>query len=397
MSSSPASKLLTLCAALCLVTHPAAAEKLKSKSFKKLGTSMGVVIVDANWGRTWGCGGYDNAQLTDMKFELVSPSDKNADKKHSEIVLEAPSRLFVNEEFSTYGFIVEPGDYALTEFRIKVARSHNEVGYLQAERSDLVEGDVYSGGLLNVGAGEVVYVGHFGLDCTMSPMPWRYYLQGDDAFDEYLAALRKKFKFLKGVDVDYRLFATTNFGEDFNFAAGGQYELDGDYTAARDSFAKALESARSSGQAPTYVSAVLYNLGRMEALTCDFDSGEQLLMEALTMERGLDSPGPANITKRLSELARLSSTQGKFEQSASYYDEAIPLLEQLNIEDIDPVGFADFLDGYSAVLSQLERSEAASVTARASGLRSENEGKAAQVAPVEYHEVCEGETADGPR
>jgi len=203
MSSQQTNRLLTLCATLCLISHPAAAEKLKSKSYKKTGASMGVVIVDANWGRTWGCGGYDNAQLTDMRFELVSPSDKSPDKKHSEIVLEAPSRLFVNEEFLTYGFIVEPGDYALTEFRIKVARSQNEVGYLRAGRSDLVVDDVYNGGLLKVAAGEVVYVGHFGLDCTNSPMPWRYYLQGDDAFDEYVAALRKKFKFLKGVNIDY--------------------------------------------------------------------------------------------------------------------------------------------------------------------------------------------------
>ena len=350
---------------------------------------MAVVLVDVNWGRSWGCAGYENAQLVNLTFDHVSPAEKYADDEYSEIKLKTPSRLFVNPDYSNYGFIVRPGVYALTEFTIKVARSVSDVGYIKAGKSELIEGRKYHGGILRVGAGEVVYVGHFDLDCMESPIPWRYYLEGQDAFDEYVADVRKKFRFLKDADFVYRLFFTTNFGVDRYIESGVEHESAGDYVSARDSFEQALEFAKSSGAPVSYVSAALYNLGRMYGYTCDLAAAERYLVEALDAERALDEPDGGNITKRLSELARLSFDMGKYRRSADFYAEAVGYLDQTAIANEDPIGYADYLSAYAVVSDETGAADTArDMRKRAAGLHSENEGRTADFVPVEYRDVC---------
>ncbi len=114
------------------VCGPANSEKLKSRIYKKNKDSMGVVLLDVNWGRAWNCGGFENAQLTNLVFDKIPLTNSQADK-YSSIRLKTPSRLLVDPEYRSYGFIVHPGAYALTGVTIKAARSVNDVGYLRAE------------------------------------------------------------------------------------------------------------------------------------------------------------------------------------------------------------------------------------------------------------------------
>ena len=141
------------------------------------------------------CGGYENAQLENIRFANVSGAQTG--DKYAEIVLKSPSRLLAKPRFDKYGFIVQPGDYALAEFSVKVARSRSDVGHLKAGEEDLLKDGVYQAGMLTVAAGEVVYVGHFGLDCFQGAMPWRYYVGGEADFVDYVSETRKKFRFLK--------------------------------------------------------------------------------------------------------------------------------------------------------------------------------------------------------
>jgi tetratricopeptide (TPR) repeat protein len=184
------------------------------------------------------------------------------------------------------------------------------------------------------------------------------------------------------------------YNADRYYELGLENEFSGNYAAAREAFNRALINAELAGATPNYISAVLYNLGRMHGYTCDFESAVQLLTDALKAERSLDMPDSVNIAKRLSELARLSYDLGNFEQSARFYSEVIPLLEQLGIQEDDPIGYAYFLEGYSKTLAQSGRPEvAANEVDRANLLRSANAGKSAAFIPVEYHDVCVDEAA----
>ncbi len=162
--------------ALCMCMPDSGAAELTQKNFENRSNEMGVVLIDVNWGRQWGCAQYENAQLESLLFENISLNEVEQNE-YTQIKLESPSRIFVDKQFINYGFIVEPGKYAFTEWVVKVAKSGRNVGYRKAGREQLVEGNEYHGGTFEVGAGEVIYVGNMFLDCYYSPIPWRYYTE----------------------------------------------------------------------------------------------------------------------------------------------------------------------------------------------------------------------------
>lgn len=173
------------------------------------------------------------------------------------------------------------------------------------------------------------------------------------------------------------------------YMLGLQLESRKDWSGAREAYSRALVNERSGGAPAALVSATLFNLGRMIGYTCDFPSAEESLQESLKTERALPNPGEANVTKRLSELARLTFDMGKFGDSVAYYREAVPSLEQLGVASKDPIGFATYLDAFAASLEASgEGADAAKVRERAAKLRSDNPGKSAGFVPVEYRDVC---------
>jgi hypothetical protein len=167
-----------------------------------------------NWGRQWGRGAYENAELRNLEFE-VFPLKEDVDSKDSKLALSGPMRLLSKPVFLDYGFIIDPGTYALTGFKVKVAKSVRDVGYFEGSRQNLIKDGAPVSGTFNVNAGEIVYIGHFFLDCHNQPMPWRYYPDGRQAFSEYLDKIVKNFTFLNKESVKFRLFKTSTMGVDY--------------------------------------------------------------------------------------------------------------------------------------------------------------------------------------
>jgi hypothetical protein len=71
------------------------------------------------------------------------------------------------------------------------------------------------GGTFTVNPGEIVYVGHFGLDCGAEPFLWRNYIDGRGDFERYVDGFREKFPYVKHVPVQFRLFSTQLFGNPY--------------------------------------------------------------------------------------------------------------------------------------------------------------------------------------
>lgn len=173
------------------------------------------------------------------------------------------------------------------------------------------------------------------------------------------------------------------------YGLGLEAEQTGNYEGAREAFYRAYVNGRSGRMSAEYMSAVTYNLGRMTGMTCDFEQADKLLRESLDMEREVSGPVSGNITKRLSELARLSMARAAPKDAARYFGQAVPMLEELGILQQDPIGFAVFLDDYSEALKRAGKSEeAAQQTRRANELRAAMPGKQAQFVPVYYPERC---------
>jgi hypothetical protein len=66
-----------------------------------------------------------------------------------------------------------------------------------------------------VKAGELVYIGHFGLDCSKEPTIWRYYLDGRGGFEHYKRLIKDQFPFLPVEAMQMRLFKTSTLGRDY--------------------------------------------------------------------------------------------------------------------------------------------------------------------------------------
>ncbi|WP_141514148.1 hypothetical protein [Ramlibacter sp. WS9] len=185
------------------------------------------------------------------------------------------------------------------------------------------------------------------------------------------------------------VWASDRRAADRIYDQGLRAEFAGDYVRARDAFDKVLRQARAAGLGPEYVSAATYDLARMTGYTCDFVRAKELLLEALSLEQALPAPGPGNVTKRLSELARLSYDQGNFAESAAYYERVVPELERLGVLKLDPNGFANLLDDHAIAVSRSgDEQRAGSIRAKAGDVRSKNAGVPVRFSPVYYRDAC---------
>lgn len=203
---------------LCILALPAFASDpaapFSGAAYAQSAASKGVVLVAARWARQWKCGRFDHAQLKSLSFDKAGSPKDGPDAK-PDLLLEDSALLPSPARFINHAYIVEPGEYALSAFSVKVAKSASDVGYINASRSDLMRDGKSLAGSFSVAAGEVVYIGHFALDCMKDPIPWRYHPASKDDFNQYLKAVKVEFEAIDTDKVTFRLFDTTTLGQPF--------------------------------------------------------------------------------------------------------------------------------------------------------------------------------------
>jgi hypothetical protein len=208
--------LLALCALLASCTTQLRnandiPNEATTKSFANNYNAKGIVLLDVNWDRRWKCGGFENAELKSIAFDRLSLV-KSSDDALADLTITEFQNSASRPAFKSYAFILEPDDYALSNFSIKAARSMSDIVYLGAKRSDLLKDGKALGGTFKVGAGETVYIGNFFLDCFQHPQLWRYYTEGTKNFKFHLTQYKQKYPFIDVDHVVYRLFETDIFG-----------------------------------------------------------------------------------------------------------------------------------------------------------------------------------------
>lgn len=208
--------VVTLLVLISGCTSPAVLSKPKqevtAESFENDKTK-GLVVLSAIWGRTWKCAQFENGQLRSFGFDRL-PSQTMADDAVPQILLEG-SPIYAERQPVNYVLALEPGEYGLATFTIKVALSVTDVKIVGVGRARLFEGRKPIGGTFHVNAGELVYIGHFGLDCYKEPTIWRYYPEGRDGFDSYKKVIKKQYPFLDVDDMQFRLFETSVLGRNY--------------------------------------------------------------------------------------------------------------------------------------------------------------------------------------
>ena len=177
-------------------------------------TTKGLVVVSAMWGRTWQCAQFENGQLQSFGFDRL-PSQTTADDATADVVMEDSPPYYAGGPAKNYVLALDPGEYGLATFTIKVASSATEVKTASVGRARLFEGGKPIAGTFTVKAGELVYIGHFGLDCYKEPTIWRYYPVGREGFDHYKQMIKEQYPFLHVDQMRFRLFKTSKLGRDY--------------------------------------------------------------------------------------------------------------------------------------------------------------------------------------
>lgn len=188
--------------------------ELNELNYKKLKKTKGIVIVQVNWGRVWKCGDYENAQLQNLSFK--KKSDAISLSEWTNFSLNTPSKLFVKDTYLPYAFLLEAGEYLLSEFDVKIAQSQSNIRHYKVPENKMIKDGKSIGGSFTVNKGEVVYIGHFGIDCLEQPIPWRYFISNRDDFKRYVNGFKSKYPFVENKDVQFRLFSTTMFGQPYS-------------------------------------------------------------------------------------------------------------------------------------------------------------------------------------
>jgi len=209
--------VLSACA---FVTQPIkyeGTESITKEIYQQNKNTNGTVLFDINWGRKWGCGSFENAQLISLAFDKLPMKTINNEVEPA-LVVHSPSRLMVDPVFLHYAYSLEPGEYAISAVSIKVAEAGYKVGFFTAQRDKLYVNGKPIGGTFTVNSKEPVYIGGFYIDCTYQPILWRYYLKDKEKFGAQVKAYKKSFPFLDLSNIKFRLFKTKEFGEDYELA-----------------------------------------------------------------------------------------------------------------------------------------------------------------------------------
>jgi hypothetical protein len=203
--------LALLLSAGALIARADRPEALNARSFAKGMPKRGVVIFEINWGRKWGCAGIENAQLERLTFTQLplGPTSTTLD-------LKTPSKLFVKDQFLPYAYVVDAGKYAISSFDVKISESLAGVGHILGTKAQLFDSEIPKGGTFEVTSSEVVYIGHFGLDCAKETIPWRYYVEDKASFESLVSDFGKHHPFASSLLVRYQLFDTTMFGRPYS-------------------------------------------------------------------------------------------------------------------------------------------------------------------------------------
>lgn len=202
-----------------LITTPGWAQETSAPFdpglYAQTAASKAVVLMSVDWGRRWGCGQYENAQLQFLAFDRGGVQ-KTAPDGQWDLMVKDESILPSRRNFGNYAYIIEPGEYLLTGFRIKLGKSMSSVGNFFGDRKNMLENGKSKGGSFTAAAGEIIYIGHFSLDCAKAPMPWRFYLENREEFDKYLDTIQNEFPGIPKQKVQFRLFETTIMGYPFS-------------------------------------------------------------------------------------------------------------------------------------------------------------------------------------
>jgi tetratricopeptide (TPR) repeat protein len=170
------------------------------------------------------------------------------------------------------------------------------------------------------------------------------------------------------------------------YDAGVQAEKAGDLTLARMNYSRAYANAQMGFLGPSTEAHALYEWSRVTGYLGMYAESEKGFINVLALIEKANGEADKLRAPALSELARLLHDTGQHAKAVAIYEKAVPELEKVDILKIDPLGFAVFLDDYSASLTAVGLTQrAAEVASRSAVLKDEYKGMTPKFEPRRYN------------
>lgn len=167
--------------------------------------------------------------------------------------------------------------------------------------------------------------------------------------------------------------------------AGLKAENSGDLETSRKNHSRARWNAQAGHLGPAAEARSLYEFARVTGYAGNHAESETAFLKVLALidqARGKadDLRAPA-----LAEYSRLLHDTGKHRQALPVFAGAVEELEKVEIEQSDPIGFANYLDDYRDSLSKAGNARlAAEITKRADSIRTRHPGESAKFTARRY-------------
>lgn len=169
-------------------------------------------------------------------------------------------------------------------------------------------------------------------------------------------------------------------------AEGNRAYFQGRYEEALSKFELARSLASKDGD-KQYEAIAMYSLARANVKVCRLTDADRWFKAALSAREALPDDKYAMLTQNLLEYARFLFATGRPSEAVPLVERAVPLLQNIGIEQSDPIAFAELLEQEGAAQQALGVGSEAAL-ARAANLRAANVGRSANFKPEAFPANC---------
>lgn len=160
------------------------------------------------------------------------------------------------------------------------------------------------------------------------------------------------------------------------YLTGMQAEASGDDLAARADFAAAYEIALKGSFGEGFEAQCLYEYAREAGYTGEHEKAEKAFRDTLTLLDRTSVPPAGLRSSACMEFARFLHDTRQHAKAIPAFEKALPEMRRQGMLDVDPVGYAAFLDDFADSLTGAgQAARAAEVSAESAALKARHKGE----------------------
>lgn len=168
------------------------------------------------------------------------------------------------------------------------------------------------------------------------------------------------------------------------FQAASEAEKDGNLELARENYKRANINFKLAKNSKAQEALSLYEYSRVSGLLGYSSEAKEGFLEVLD-NLSQSSNGEKLKVPTLCELSRLLYSQKDYEEALKYFPKAIESLQNIGVEESDPIGYCLFLEYYQKTLENVgENTKAKEIERQIETLKTENPNLEPKFVPQEY-------------